>query len=193
LSEGSAGAERPPGRGPPGRPGIGCPGRTGTCCPGRPGAPARDGNLDGAAPGRALTVVGRSGAGGFTRAPGGKGFQFGLGADFAEEVGCIVAPCRADTAGRAAAGGGVAAGFAPAGADGGICLGDTGAVTAGRAAVFGGAAAGAAAGFTGAGGGTAGAAGFAAITAGAGAGFVTAGVAGTGAATGGTGADTAGA
>src|SRR5712692_7548297 len=121
LSEGSAGAGRPPGRGPPGRPGIGCPGRAGTCCPGRPGAPGRDGNLDCETPGRAL-AVGRTGAGGFTRAPGGKGFQFGLGADFAEEVAWVVAPCRAEAAGevadRADAAGGAGAGFATAGTRG---------------------------------------------------------------------------
>src|SRR5579864_9408694 len=96
----------------------------GTCCPGRPGTPGLDGNLDGTAPGRAA-AVGRGGAGGFTRAPGGKGFQFGLGAEavLVAEVGCV---CRAAGVGEAAAGralagtGGAAGGFATAGAAGAV-------------------------------------------------------------------------
>ncbi len=96
MSEGSAGAGRPPGRGPAGPSRHRLSGadrdwlsRTSWSAGARREiwiAKRRDARL----------AVGRTGAGGFTRAPGGRGFQFGLGADFAEEAGvrCTAVSCR---------------------------------------------------------------------------------------------------
>lgn len=160
----------------------------GTGCPGRPGAPGLAGNLDCGAPGRA--AGGRTGAGGFTRAPGGNGFQLGFGAEaFVGATGWrTCAPGLAEAAGLTPAGGAEGTVLAPAGvgfaATGwGVAAGRTigfaggatvGADAAGRAGAGGAAGAGFS---TGAGGTTAGATGFATT----GGGATTGGAAATGA------------
>jgi hypothetical protein len=144
---------------------MGWPGRPVTGCPGRPGAPGRCGNLDGGPPGLWL-VEGRGGAGGFTRAPGGSGFQLGFGgaltgatgravADFAPacaagEVGCRGAPCGFNPAGAWGAAGLDIAGGEAGGRASGLGVASGGAtcagleITGGMDAGFAGTAAGAA-------------------------------------------------
>lgn len=178
---GADGAGRPPGRGNPGRPGTGWPGRLETGCIGRPCPPGRCGNFDCGPPGR-WPVIGRGGAGGFTRAPGGSGFQFGLGGVFTVVPGRTAVPgfkfaCEGAPAVRPAPGGTGDLWGAPGGGITGRAEGATGAAGT-RSGGLAGGAGGAAAGLAATGGAGVG---FGGITAGGGAaGATTGGLASTG-------------
>ena len=106
------------GRSGPDRGGRVLPGLPETGCPGRPAVPVLAGLRD-VAPARA-PAAGRELAGGFTRAPGGSGFQFGLTTSLAGRDG-------AAAAGRAAAGFcAIPAGTTGAAGFGGIAAGAAG-------------------------------------------------------------------